>query len=187
MAALELMILNMKSGFFTTLTFFVAFVLSVKTSWAQKEFNFAGGYSSPEMLNVGLRMRVNQNQFGLSVGTNPGYKQENVSVSGDFYYHFGGSSSHTNLRPWYLKTGLTYMYSEDEWEQRMNLVLVPRLGREFNLTDRFGIALEAGIMIMLMSRDREKQHRPDSFSGDLDLIGRGVLMASAGFKVYYRL
>lgn len=139
------------------------------------------------MVNIGLRMQVEQNQFGLNIGTNPAYKNENITLSGDFYYHFGGSSDYTNLRPWYIKTGLTYMRNEEEWEERMNLLLVPRLGREFNFTSEFGIALEAGGMLMLMDRNEAKKGRTDAVSGDLDLIGSGFLLPSAGLKVFYRL
>ena len=72
-------------------------------------------------------------------------------------------------------------------EPYMPLVLVPRLGREFNISDRFGVALEAGLMILLVDSNREKQKLPDSYSTDLDLIGSEILLPSAGFKLYYIL
>ena len=109
------------------------------------------------------------------------------TASGDFSYHFGGRSGHTSLRPWYVKTGLTYMSSEGEWEKRMNLLLVPRLGREFNVTPEFGVALEAGIMLMLMDKNTAKKERTDAVTGDLDLIGSGPVLPSIGFKLFYRL
>lgn len=177
----------MKNSFLIPLAFCLAFILFFNTSFAQGEFNIAGGMGTPEMVNVGLRMQVDQNQYGVNMGTNLGYKNENFTVSGDFYYHFAGRSGHTSLRPWFLKTGLTYMNSEGEWEKRMNLLLVPRLGREFNITPEFGVALEAGIMFMLMDENTAKKERTDAVSGDLDLIGSGFIMASAGFKLFYRL
>jgi hypothetical protein len=79
------------------------------------------------------------------------------------------------------------MHSEGEWETRQNLLLVPRLGREFNITPEFGVALEAGITLMLMDKNTAKKERTDAVSGDLDLIGSGFIQPSAGLKFFYRL
>ena len=179
--------MNMTNSFFLTFAFCLMLLLPIHTSRAQGEFNLTGGTGIPEMVNVGVRLRVDQNQYGLSIGTSPGYKNENISIAGDFYYHFSGRSEHTSLQPWFLKTGLTYMNSEGEWEERMNLLLVPRLGREFNLTSNFGVALEAGIMLRLMDKNQPKKERTDEVSGDLDVIGSGLILPSAGLKLFYRL
>lgn len=165
----------------------MVFFLSVHISRAQEKFSLTGGTGTPEMVNVGLRMRVDQNQFGLNLGTNLAFKNDNISASADFYYHFAGRSGHTSLQPWFLKTGLTYMRSEGEWEKRMNLLLVPRLGREFNISSQFGVALEAGVMLMLMDKNSAKKKRIESVSGDLDLIGSDFILPSAGIKFFYRL
>lgn len=177
----------MKISFFTTPGLLLFLLLGVSTSFAQERINFAGGTGTPEMVNVGLRLQVDQNQYGINAGTNLAYKHNNISLSGDYYYHFAGRSRFSSLRPWFIKTGLTYMLSQDEWEKHMNLVLVPRLGREFNITPQFGVALEAGVMIMLMDRNEAKKERTDAISGDLDLIGSGPLQASYGLKFFYRL
>ena len=177
----------MKNIIFGLLTFCLVYFLSGNTLLAQEDFNITGGFGTPETVNIGLRMQVDQNQYGIALGTSPGYKNNNFTVSGDFYYHFGGRSGQTNLRPWYVKSGLTYMSNEGEWEKRMNLLLVPRLGRDFNLTPQFGVALEAGIMLLLMDRNTAKKERTDAVSGDLDLIGSGFLQPSAGLKFFYRL
>ena len=177
----------MKNGLFNTFACCIVFLLLAHTSRAQERYNLAGGFGTPEMLNVGVRVQFDQIQLGINAGTNPVYKNDNFSVSGDFYYHFGGRSVHTRLPPWYVKSGLTYMTSEGNWEKRMNLILVPRLGRELNLSPEFGIALEAGIMILLIDSNTPKKERTEGVSGDLDLIGSGVLMPSAGLKIFYRL
>lgn len=176
----------MKNSTIFSLFFSLPFLLCIKTSLAQS-INLTGGTGTPEMVNIGVRMQVDQYQYGLNIGTNPAYKNDNFSASGDFYYHFAGDSSHTNLRPWFLKSGLTYLQSEGEWEKRMNLLLVPRLGRDFNITSEFGVALEAGIMLMLMEKNTAKKERTDAVSGDLDLIGSEFILPSAGIKIFYRL
>lgn len=175
----------MKISFLAPLAFSLFSFLFSATTGAQ-EYNVAGGTGTPEMVNIGLRMQVDQTQYGISVGISPGYKHENLSLSGDFYYHFSGRSAHTSLQPWYVKTGLTYLTTEGEWEKRMNLLLVPRLGREFNLTSQFGVALEAGGMLMLLDENKAKKERTDAVSGDLDIIGSDFLLPSAGLKIFYR-
>ena len=177
----------MRNNCFVVLACGLFFLLSSQQTSAQEDFHLTAGTGTPEMVNVGVRMRVDQHQYGLNIGMNPGYKNDNLTFSGDFYYHFSGRSAHTSLQPWFIKTGLTYMSSEGEWEKRMNLLLVPRLGREFNVTPQFGVALEAGIMLMLMDENTAKKERTDAVSGDLDLIGSGFILPSAGLKLFYRL
>lgn len=177
----------MKNSIFQLLIFCLICFFSGNTSFAQEQFNITGGFGTPETVNIGVRMQVDQNQYGVALGTSPGYKNTNFTVSGDFYYHFAGRSGQTDLMPWYVKSGLTYMSSEGEWEKRTNLLLVPRLGRDFNLTPQFGVALEAGVMLMLLDQNTAKKERTDAVSGDLDIIGSGFIQASAGLKFFYRL
>ncbi len=177
----------MKNNYLLTSVCGLLFLFSFHISVAQEGINLTAGTGIPEMVNVGLRMQVDQYQYGLSVGTSPGYKNTNFNASADFYYHFAGRSDQTDLRPWFIKAGFTYMSNEGEWEKRMNLLLVPRLGREFNVTPQFGIALEAGVMLMLADENTAKKERTGAVTGDLDLIGSGFILPSAGLKIYYRL
>mgnify|MGYP006189136267 CR=1 FL=1 len=172
---------------FCSLIFWLFSILPFQNARAQQDFNLTAGTGTPEMVNVGVRMQLEQFQYGISIGTSPGYKNENFNASGDFYYHFAGRSQQTDLPPWYGKAGITYMHSEGEWEKRMNLLFVPRLGREFNVTPQFGISLEAGVMLMLVDRNTAKKERTGNVSGDLDLIGSDLILPSAGLKIYYRL
>ncbi|NJW54062.1 hypothetical protein [Salinimicrobium oceani] len=175
---------NFKLGlfFFCLINF-----LSINPVLAQEQVNVTGGIGTPESLNIGLRIQVDQTQYGIAIGTSPGYKNDNFTISGDFYYHFAGRSGQSDLMPWYIKSGLTYMSNEGEWEKRMNLLLVPRLGRDFNLTPQFGVALEAGIMLLLLNKNIAKKERTGAVSGDLDVIGSGFIQPSAGLKFFYRL
>lgn len=177
----------MTNRFFTYLITGLVFMLAAGTATAQQDYNLTGGNGTPEMVNLGLRMRVDQNQYGLSIGTNLAYKNQNFNVSADYYYHFAGNSGHTSLRPWFIKSGLTFLSSEGEWEKRTNLLFVPRLGREFNFTSEFGLALEVGLMLMLMDQNKAKKTRTDEITGDLDVIGTDFLQPSAGLKIFYRL
>lgn len=176
----------MKNAIFGTLAFYLILLFSCHDLKAQ-EVNFTGGFGTPEMINVGVRLQYDQLQYGLNAGTNLGYKNDNYNLSADFYYHFAGRSAQTSLQPWYVKSGLTFLSNEGEWEKRMNLVFVPRIGREFNISPEFGIALEAGIMVLLVDENEAKKDRTDAVTGDLDLIGSGTIQPSAGLKIFYRL
>ncbi|NJY61773.1 hypothetical protein HC174_03250 [Salinimicrobium sp. CDJ15-81-2] len=55
------------------------------------------------------------------------------------------------------------------------------------LTPQFGIALVAGLMLMLVDRNTAKKERTGAVTGDLDLIGSGLFQFSYGLKFYYRL
>jgi hypothetical protein len=177
----------MKNGFQIALLASILYLISFTNLQAQDEYNVAGGYGTPEMMNAGLRMRIDQNQVGINIGTNISYKHDNLSVSLDYYRHFSGRSAHTSLQPWYVKSGLTFMSNQGPWEKRTNLVLVPRLGREFNISSTFGVALEAGILVMLIDRNVARKERTGAVTGDLDLIGSEIIQTSAGFKIFYRL
>lgn len=154
---------------------------------AQENFNVTAGIGLPEMLNLGLRMQFGQKEVGLAVGMWPDTSEDVFTVSGDFYYHFGGNSEYTSLRPWFLKTGLTYLKAEDEWERENTFVLVPRIGREFNISSRFGIAVEAGLLVIISDETKVKKERPSSWFGNLDLNFDGSLLPAAGINLYYRL
>ena len=142
----------MKKAFFGILVFVFVFFSPEKTT--AQDVNMSAGIGLPELLNLGLRFQFDQTQVGISAGTAPWIDEEEFSISGDFYYHFGGSSEFTTLRPWFIKTGLTFIQAEDEWERETLLILVPRLGREFNISRKFGIALEVGFMVLLIDEEK---------------------------------
>ncbi len=87
----------MKNSFFFNLSFSLFLILFTTTCMAQNEYNLTGGTGTPEMVNAGVRMRIDQSQVGVSVGTNLAYKNDNFNVSGEYYYHFGGRSGHTSF------------------------------------------------------------------------------------------
>lgn len=145
----------------------------------------SAGLGLPELLNVGMRLQFEQTQLGVTVGTAPWIEEDEFSISGDFYYHFGGSSKFTTLKPWFVKTGLTFIQAEDEWERETLLILVPRIGREFNISSKFGIALEAGFMALLMDEKTVLRERPDSY-WNFELDFTGDVVPSAGLNFFYR-
>lgn len=131
---------------------FISIVLSNTNQLSgQEKVSISAGIGFPETLNIGTRYQLNQSQIGLSIGTWPssgnwlfGWKSL-VSLSGDFYYHFGGRSIYSDLAPWYGRIGLDYF--RIGWESRIehNLESHLRFGRDFYIDEKFGISLDAGI------------------------------------------
>lgn len=174
----------MKNSFLVVF-FMTLFLLSGNKGEAQEKYRVTAGIGLPELLNLGLRIQFDQTQVGLTLGAIPWEEEQNFAFSANFYYHFGGSSELITLKPWFLNTGVTYMKYEDQYEREMTLFFVPKVGREFNITSKFGVALELGAMIILFEEEKIKRERPNSwFEFDLDF---GNLLPSAGVIVFYRL
>ncbi|SDL85951.1 hypothetical protein SAMN04488034_1186 [Salinimicrobium catena] len=174
----------MKINFFEVLFCCLLFAFAGKAT-GQEGFKISTGIGVPELLNLGLHIQLKNTQVSFLAGSFPWYEEENFGVSGNFYYHFGGTSKFTPTKPWYGKMGLSYLHLEDEWERNSDLVLAPRIGREINLSPKFGIAIEAGLMVLLISDEKVKKERPHSF-WDLELDFSGDVLPSAGLYLFYR-
>ena len=119
----------------------------------QEKLNLAVGIGFPELINAGLRYQLGQTQLGLSFGV----AGESTAISGDVFYHFGGRSELSYRRPWYFRTGLTYERVEtSDWIS--NAVWIsPRIGRDFNLSERIGIAADLGAAFQLSYEEIRKE------------------------------
>jgi|APLow6443716910_1056828.scaffolds.fasta_scaffold72155_1 hypothetical protein len=113
----------------------------------QNRLTLSPGIGFPELLNIGIRYKIfDQAKIGLSIGywppSKPGWFSWGnlVSLSGDFYYHFGGLSNFSAIRPWYGRIGLSNILGAGGYS-----VLCLRLGRDFNLDEKNGISLDAGM------------------------------------------
>lgn len=152
-------------------------LLTINPAIAQEKFNIAAGLGHPELINLGLRYQMGQSQLGISAGFFPGDYEDAYSVGADYYYHFGETSVLSTRRPWYARLGIYQFRLENEYDKRKYLLLVPRLGKDFNLSPKLGIAADAGVSFVL-SREEE---------GYYDGIGRSDLILSIGFNLFYRI
>ena len=125
---------------------------------ASQEINIITGLGSPELLNAGIKIQSEQFQFGLSAGmlginANDGVR----AVTGDFYFHFGGYSDLTDLPPWYMRLGATYL--KDEWEYEIDkyIYLNTKIGRDFNFTETFGAQFDLGLSFQLDHNEIQKK------------------------------
>jgi hypothetical protein len=123
----------------------------------QEKVNITAGAGFLETLNIGLRYQLNQSQWGLSIGTWPSVTDSwfdwssLISISGDFYYHFGGFSEFSDLRPWYGRVGLDFIRIGWDGDIENNLEPHFRIGRDFYLNRAFGFSLDAGVGFFIIN------------------------------------
>jgi len=122
----------------------------------QEKVNISAGFGVPELIHVGVHRQLDQFQIGLNIGV---IAEEYFifSISGDIYYHFGGTSELSNRRPWYGRGGLTYFREENEYEIDKYRYLTLRIGRDFNISEKIGIEIDAGAMFELYHEEIVKK------------------------------
>lgn len=141
--------------------------------FGQKRTNISAGVGFAETLNIGIRYQVGeQSQIGLSIGTWPSSDDwffnwnSLISLSGDFYFHFGGPSKFAEISPWYVRMGLVYIrvagddYIDDNLESHL------RFGRDFYFSEDVGISLDAGVGAFLKNES--------GFTSVLPVFGTGL-------------
>lgn len=149
----------------------------------QEKINITVGFSIPELINLGVFYQLDQFQLGLSVGSLPTGSSENlISLSGDVRFHFAGSSELSNRRPWYGRIGLNYLREETDYVIDNYLYLNTRIGRDFNISKKIGIAVDMGAIFLL--NNKEKVKKPSSgWNLDLDF----PVLPSVGIGLFYRI
>ncbi len=138
---------------------FVFFIMvSGLPAAGQHKTDLSLGAGFTETLNVGMRYQVlERSQIGLSIGTWPSPNDwlfnwnSLISLSGDFYYHFGGSSQYSDIAPWYIRTGIDYIRIAGESYVENNLESHLRIGRDFFLFEDIGFRLDVGIATFLLN------------------------------------
>lgn len=125
--------------------FILVWLISI-TGYSQNNINASLGVGLPELFNIGVRYELPpQFKIGMSAGT---VFTGAFSLSGDVYYHFAGHSQLNNMPPWYLRANMTY------WQLGKIFFINPgqavllgfRIGRDFNVTEKFGVAIDGGIV-----------------------------------------
>ncbi len=153
----------------------------VDQGFGQGKVNISAGIGISELLNIGVRYQLDQFQIGLSVGSLPLKDESIISVLGDVRYHFAGLSRFSDLRSWYARIGLNYLRDETESMIDKYLYLHTRIGRDFNITDKIGIDVDAGVIFQLSN---EKIMKKPSGSFNLDL--EYPVLPGIGIGFFYR-
>lgn len=174
----------MKS-FYTIKLLYLGFVtlLATQPATGQEKFNISVGLGAPELLNLGIRYQMGQSQLGLSAGFLPGSYDKDFAVGADYFYHFTGTSFLSPRRLWYGRVGLYNYAFEDDFQETNLLLLVPRIGKDFNFSPKLGISADAGVSLVVSRNTKGKEESfwwfEEHWENDVGL--------SLGFSVFYRL
>jgi hypothetical protein len=157
---------NKMKLFYSILLLVAVLFSSVRQVFGQEKVNITAGVGFIEVLNFGVRYQIDHSQIGLSIGTWPfpiywkDYKNA-ISLSGDFYYHFGGASKLSDLPVWYGRIGLDYfrIYWESGTENNLDSHL--RIGRDFYFSRHLGISLDAGVGFFIINESDNNSWLPN--------------------------
>jgi len=164
---------------------FVLFIISAIVTpiklFGQGKFSVSGGFSLPELINGGILYQIKQSQVGLNIGFYPKYSYKYIPLTANYYYHFAGSSKFSTLRPWYGKSGLMYLVDEDQYILDKSLYFPLLVGRNFNMSNHFGLNLEIGLAFLLYSDRTIKEYHEYPY-GPAEVGST----PSGGFSFFYR-
>jgi hypothetical protein len=182
--------------------FIKPFLLILLASWgfatpikSQSWFTLTLGGGDQEQLNLGIRVKTASRLYiGAFAGLGGDWSMDLCGLSGNCehkdsfaslgaaaFYHFAGSSPHTELPPWYLRAGPTYVYSNKEKYTQKSTWADIRAGRAFNFDPRIGFELDAGINILLNAETSLKRLAvPD------DAPSKKIRQA-LGFRLFFRI
>jgi len=115
----------------------------------KKKLTIAGGIGFPDLMNLSLRLTFGQDQLGISGGYMPDWRGDYYSFSIDYFRHYGGYSRLSYFKPWFFRTGFTLIIEEDSEPNMGRTAYYPliyiRIGREFNISKRFGFSIDIGL------------------------------------------
>ncbi len=141
----------------------VAFIVLFMTAPAiyclsQERIAITTGLGLPDLANLGVRMNIGQTQCGMHAGIVPFLKDENIwTVGGEFCYHFAGTSTFTDLHPWYGRLGAAYLQDETTRAIFKDVYLDIRCGRVLNIKYNAGFELDAGIVVNILHTSKSKE------------------------------
>lgn len=150
--------------------------------YAQENVDISAGVGLPELINLGVRFQFPQVQVGLSGGILPAGGENSIAVVGDFFYHFAGKSVFSDRRPWYGRVSLGYLRDDSEVNTVHYWYLGPRIGRDINFSEKFGMGIDLGIMFQLSRREVRKVP-PSGWDFQIEI----PIMPSGGINFFYRL
>ena len=163
---------------------------------SQGSFAVSAGMGMPEMFHLDFRVKLaDQWQLGAFIGSAFGTATEQ---SGDgpkekidawamglaAFYHFGGQSAHTTLKPWYLRAGLSYVQFDGTKDISRLTHTDLRLGRAFNIAPRFGLDLDAGLNILLHYTIETKPGAPPQ---GMPGVVEPKVFPAFGIRFFYRI
>lgn len=146
--------------------------------------DITAGLGLPELINVGLNYRAGLVEVGGSAGFLFLGENNVFSAGGDLYYHFSGYNQYNQPRPWYLRAGAMYLRDEGDDLIHKYIYLNGRIGRDFTLSQRFVLKMDAGVMVQMHHEEIQKE----SYDPLFDSLNVNLpVLPSIGVKILYRL
>lgn len=149
------------------------------------KLNVSIGIGPNESSDIGLRFQKNQMQYGIGIGADfsqrRGTNRPEI-FTGEFFYHFAGKSELSTRRPWYSRNGLILFIGESSSLRTFTWLLNTRIGRDFNISKRIGVSLDAGILTRIKSRNKEIGPNPQ-YNDEIVF----PISPSAGLSLWYRI
>jgi hypothetical protein len=143
-------------------------LISCYQVYGQEKINLYAGIGVPEQFVLGPRFQFDQVQLGFGIGSS----KYQLSISGEVWYHFGGSSQKSERKPWYIKGGLSKWIDYSEEKDIYPLGFYFRTGRDFNLSNKVGLNFELGIIAGKLANE---------------LYGNSSVLPSFGMFLFYRI
>jgi len=132
----------------------------------QSKFAVSTELGYPENLTLGIRYLFKQEQLGFSMGYLSFGNSSVFSMTADVYNHFGGKSHYSKRYPWYGRFGFIYVDRQTEQYFDTFLFLNARIGRDLNITRKFGFQLDLGFAYKMIHKKVERIPVPGfDFSG----------------------
>jgi hypothetical protein len=147
----------------------------------QEKVNVLAGFGVPELLFAAVRLQSGQTQFGMGYGSIPDPNNKIFTLSWDLLYHFGGQSKFSDRRPGYFRLSLYYYREEKTSLIYKDIYLSPRIGRDFNFSQKFGMAIDIGVAFMISEQVIYKTATASLFEIDFPVL------PSFGLGFYYRI
>lgn len=117
--------------------------------YGQKQLSATIGAGFPEIVNVGAKFRYKQ----IEVGGTVGYVNPTLSVTAESYFHFGGHSKYTTLRPWFFRLGADYVINDADRYGYLDF----RAGRDINFSKRVGMSISGGLTLKVYERIKDSE------------------------------
>lgn len=137
-----------------SLRLFIAFISifacsGLTQAQPQDHILIKAGIGIPEITGIYGGQQIRQLQFIGGLGYLPLENDHLLSVSYNMHYHFMGSGSKSEIKPWYGRMGLClFREATENWVDK-TLFLDTRLGRTMFLTEKLSIELDIGIAVQL--------------------------------------
>ncbi len=157
----------------------ILFVITTSSLFGQSRTYLGAGAGIPEFYHLQASQRFDKWRWGVHLGTVFG--EETISVGVFGARHFGGSSAHSDLKPWYYNIGLTYTAEESPRAITNDGWLGFRVGRQNNFNERSGISVELGMIRNIYHWRRVTDSGGWNFDFDFKYLPSGSLV------LYYRL